>query len=123
MRERFDDERAADRAVAAVVRSGLFETAARTTFPCNRVMPTCHEFQAWLEHFVSLQKLPPHDWLLRRVERAFSEGSGPPRIVVSAPMDLWLLRRRAQAEAGAPPAGRERGPRLGRRSPSRESSR
>lgn len=93
LRERFDDERASDRAVAAVVQSGLFQASERTAFPCNRVTSTFEEFRAWLEGFALLQKeLPSHDWLLRRVARAVVGCGGPHRIVVAAPVDLRVLR-------------------------------
>ena len=71
MRERFDDERAADRAVNAALRSGLFEPMARTRFPCNRVATEAEDFRAWLAGYVAMAKLSPHAWLLGRVERAF----------------------------------------------------
>ena len=92
MRERFLDERASDRAVAAVLRSGLFTRVSRSAYPCNRMARRFVDFRAWLEGFAALQDMPSHAWLLRRVERALEGVSGPARIVVSAPVDLWVLR-------------------------------
>ena len=97
MRERFTDERAADRAVAHVVREGLFTVAARRRFPCQRVMDTVREFDEWLEIAIRLSKWPPHDWLARRVAsrldaRTDERGAGA-RIVVRGPMDLCVLRK------------------------------
>ena len=94
MRERFLDERASDRAVAAVLRSGLFARVSRSAYPCNRVARSFEDFRAWLEGFATLQDLPSHAWLLRRVERAIQGMGTPARIVVSAPVDLWALRAR-----------------------------
>ena len=93
-RERFDDERAADRAVRAVVRSGLFEIAIRTAFPCDRVTSSAEAFAAWLQNFIAMQNLGSHDWLVRRVERALARGGPQDRIIVSAPVDLRVLRPR-----------------------------
>lgn len=96
MRERFTDERAADRAVARVVRDGLFTVAARRRFPCDRTMDTVHEFEAWLDFAVRLSKWPRHEWLVRRVaSRLQAHGAGA-KIVVRGPMDLAVLRKRSR---------------------------
>src|SRR5262245_17063288 len=60
MRERFDDDHAASRAVAAVMRQGLFKLERRERFGCRRIMDRLAEFRAWLDEFVSLDKLPSH---------------------------------------------------------------
>jgi hypothetical protein len=99
MRERFTDERAADRAVAHVVREGLFSVAARRRFPCRRVMDTVREFQEWLEIAIRLSKWPRHEWLVRRIaarlDARSGEHGGGVRIVVRGPMDLAVLRKRS----------------------------
>jgi hypothetical protein len=99
MRERFADERAADRAVAHVVREGLFSVAARRRFPCRRVMDTVREFQEWLEIAIRLSKWPRHEWLVRRIaarlDARSGEHGGGVRIVVRGPMDLAVLRKRS----------------------------
>ncbi|HEX5043787.1 MAG TPA: hypothetical protein VFV75_12825 [Candidatus Polarisedimenticolaceae bacterium] len=92
-RERFDDERASDRAVRAVMRSGHFEIASRALVPCDRVTSSLEMFRSWLRNFEALQSLAPHAWLLRRAERAVAAGRPGDRIVVRAPLDLWVLRR------------------------------
>jgi hypothetical protein len=91
MREKFEDDRAANRAVAQVVREGWFKPKGRTRFPCYRVMDTLAEFREWLDDFVSRGKCPPHDWLVRKVERALQTTTGPTTIVISAPLDLRVL--------------------------------
>jgi hypothetical protein len=93
MRETFDDDLAANRAVTHVVREGWFKAAGRTRFPCYRVFDTLDEFQEWLTDFVKRGKCEPHDWLVRRVEREFILHGGKPGIVVSAPLDLRLLKK------------------------------
>lgn len=91
MREKFDDDRAANRAVARVVRDGLFGAKGRTRFPCYRLMDTLDEFREWLADFTSRGKCPPHDWLVRLVERELRVRAGQTGIVVSAPLDLRVL--------------------------------
>jgi hypothetical protein len=99
MRERFTDERAADRAVARVVREGLFKVEERRRFPCDRTMDTVREFKEWLEKPIHLRKWPRHDWLVRQITSrmaAYGEEHGDgARIVVRGPMDLAVLRKRS----------------------------
>src|SRR5215813_15198347 len=111
MRETFDDDRAADRAVLAVKGEGLFKVESRAVFTCNRTMDSLDEFQEWLANFVKLTKQSPHDWLVRRVEQALAVTGGKARVVVSGPLVLRVLRRR---ETTAQPAGfSRRGKRAG----------
>ena len=86
MRENFDDDRAADRAVAEVVGEGWFKPDVRKRFPCYRVMDTVDEFQAWLTDFVQKGKFPAHDWLVRLVERELGRSPAKTKIVVSGPL-------------------------------------
>jgi len=101
MRETFDDDRAADRAVTQVEREGRFKAEGRTVFACNRFMDSLDEFQEWLADSVKLGKLPPHDWLIRRVERAMDVTGSKARVVVSGPLVLRMLRK---PEAALQPA-------------------
>ena len=101
MRETFDDDRAADRAVTEVEREGLFKAERRAVFACNRTMDSLDEFQKWLADFVKLGKQPSHDWLVRRVKRALDVTGGKARVVVSGPLVLRVLRKQ---EATAQPA-------------------
>ena len=93
MRERFTDERAADRAVARVVREGLFTVAARRRFPCDRTMDTAREFEEWLDIAIRLSKWPRHEWLVHRIEVALDRRRARTKIVVRGPLDLCVLRR------------------------------
>src|SRR5512136_213775 len=95
MREIFDDDLAADRAVAQVLREGAFKTEKRLKFNCNRVMDSYKEFEDWLTEFTKLGNLQSHDWLLAKVKRATAETQSmglPNKIVVSGPLKLNLLR-------------------------------
>jgi hypothetical protein len=96
MRERFDDDRAASRAVANVLGQRLFKLEGRQRVPLERLMDGLPDFRVWLDEFKSRgNKLPPHDWLIERVRRAL--GTAPRRrgsVVVSGPLDLRVLRKR-----------------------------
>ena len=94
MRESFDDDHAADRAVDQVTRNGYFKAEPRTRFPCFRVMDTLDEFQEWLTDFVTRNEHESHDWLVRRLERRLDRVPVKTRIVVSAPLVLRVLRKR-----------------------------
>ena len=102
MRETFDDDRAADRAVTQVEREGRFKAERRTVFACNRIMDSLDEFQEWLADSVKRGKLPAHDWLVRRVERVLDATKGKARVMVSGPLVLRVLRK---PEAAPQPAG------------------
>ena len=51
------------------------------------------QFQAWLDEFTQLADLPPHDWLMEKIERARQAAPGPSRIVVKGPLGLRVLRK------------------------------
>jgi hypothetical protein len=89
MRERFDDDRAADRAVARLVGRGQLRAAGRFEFSCRRVMDTLAD----LKRFLDDMRLPPHDWLVERVARALERGRARRRIVVENPLVLRVLRK------------------------------
>ncbi len=92
MRETFDEDLAADRAVARAIRDGWFRPLARAGFVLDRVMDTMDDFGTWLGEFGQAQRAISHRWLVRRLERA---GAGDPaRIVVRGPMALRVLRAR-----------------------------
>ena len=110
MRETFDDDRAADRAVTQVEGEGRLKTVGRTVFDCNRIMDSLDEFQEWLADFVKLSDLPSHDWLVRRVERALEVAGGKARVVVSGQLVLRVLRNQnASAQYAAAADRRKRG--------------
>ncbi len=92
MRERFEDDYAADRAVAEVVRRGFFKIQRRVRFQCNRTMDTLPEFRDWLNDVVTQDGLASHEWLFQKVKRAIvTRGKG--KIVVEGPLDLRVLKK------------------------------
>ena len=95
MRERFDDDHAANQAVSKVIGQRLYKLESRQRIPLERQMDGLPDFREWLADFQSRgNKLPPHDWLIERVASAL--GSAPRRrasVVVSGPLDLRLLRK------------------------------
>lgn len=93
MREKFDGDLAADKAVAHVLDEGSFRLEKRLKFNCNRSMDSYHEFLDWLNEIVALGGAPPHEWLVNKVERALAENTGRYKLVVSAPLKLQLLRK------------------------------
>lgn len=95
MREKFDNDLAADRAVAQVLREGSLNTEKCIEFNCNRVMDSFNEFKEWLTEFTVLDHLSSHDWLLERVQRALAEKPGKHKVMCSGPLKLQVLRKRA----------------------------
>ena len=93
MRETFDEDRAADGAVARVLRDGLFRLEARAKFPLDRVMDRMEDFRTWVSEFGQRRALASHEWLVRRLERALATRRRPARIVGRGPMTLQVLRR------------------------------
>jgi hypothetical protein len=93
MHEDFDDDRAANRAVAQVLREGLFHRESKTQFDLDRVMDSLDDFRAWLDDFGSLKILPSHEWLYRRLERAQEKAGTPAQITVRGPLTLGVLRK------------------------------
>ncbi len=93
LREKFDDDLAANRAVAQILQEGLFKAEWQTQFDCKRVMDTVDEFRAWIDEFVQLGDLPPHDWLIERVENAFRASKSKTKIVARGPLVMRVLRK------------------------------
>jgi len=93
MREKFDDDLAANRAVAQILLEGLFITEWRRRFDCQRLMATMDEFRAWIDEFVQLSSLPSHDWLIEEVEHALEQACGKTEIVVRGPLVMRVLRK------------------------------
>lgn len=93
MREDLMDDYRANQAVKHVLHEGLFKSEKFTQFNCNRVMDSFKEFDIWLADFVSRNPIPPHDWLLERVERAYRAIPGKKKIIAHAPLMLRLLRK------------------------------
>ena len=93
MREQFDEDRAANRAVARVLREGLFQLESSAKFPLDRVMDGMEDFRTWLKEFGQRRALASHEWLIRRLERALATRRKRPAIVGRGPMTLKVLTR------------------------------
>jgi hypothetical protein len=55
-------------------------------------MDTLQDFRAWLDDF-SIDKLPSHDWLYRKVERALAKEPDGTKITVRGPLKIGVLRK------------------------------
>ncbi|MBI3654721.1 MAG: hypothetical protein HY231_27120 [Acidobacteria bacterium] len=93
MREKFIDDRAANRAVARVLRAGLFNCEAVREFDLDRVMDTTADFQAWLDDFIARGKAPSHEWLIKRLERLQRPRRPKLKIVVRGAIMMKVLRK------------------------------
>lgn len=91
MRERFDEDHAADRAVAGAVREGWLGRGRRIEVRLDREMDTLEDFRSWLAEFAERRPLPGHEQLIRRTERAHRETGLT--IVARGPLVLQVLRR------------------------------
>jgi len=102
MREKFDDDRAADHAVKRVLREGLFYPGTRAAFEADRVMDTMQDFREWLDDFIRLGKtMPSHTWFVERLERALKKERAGTKIVVRGPMMLNVMRKLGDAAIGS----------------------
>jgi len=104
MYESLDDDRAANRSVASVLRAGLFRAEWHTRFGCRRVMDSLSDFRTFIDEFVALgTDLPPHDRLIHRVQRALETTGSTKKIVVRGPLTMNVLRKRdvAALEGGS----------------------
>ena len=93
MSEKFDEDYAANNAVAEVIREGIFKPQARLRFDCKRVMGSLKDFHLWLDEFVMMAGLSSQEKLFQKVERAYKSTLGRKRIVIRAPLILRALQK------------------------------
>ena len=103
MRETFGEDRAADRAVARVIRDGLFRLEARVELPLERWMDSMDDFRTWVAEFGQRRALASHEFLFRRLRSRLERGAKT--IVARGPIVLRLLRKTGRPSA----AGSARG--------------
>jgi hypothetical protein len=97
MREQFDDGRAANRAVTRAVGQRLFKFEGRQRVDCDRVMDGLDDLREWLADYKSRDDtFPPHDWLVERAARALGTRRRKGSVVVSGPLELRVLTKRAK---------------------------
>lgn len=94
LRESFDDNAAADRAVSQVVKEGLLRRGPRSQFGVDRLMDTLDEFEAWIEETIQPDKLDSHRWLIDRLGRALEGAPEDAVIAVRGPLVLRLMTKR-----------------------------
>jgi len=92
MRENFDDDIAADRAVKQVIRGRLFRQEEILEFDLDRVMDTLEDFRTWLDEFPD-DKTPSHDWLYEKVKRALVKKPAGTKIAMRGPLRLAVMRK------------------------------
>ena len=90
MRENFSDDRAANTAVALILREGLFERERQMQLDLKRYLETLNDLETWLDEY---SKLGRHDWLVKRVRRALLNESDETKIVVRGPLELSVMRK------------------------------
>jgi len=93
MRETFEDDQAANAAVADVLHQGLFRLKRHIQFELKRYMDTLTDFRAWLDEFSKLAVLAPHDWLVQPVDRMLKNEAGRANVVVRGPFDIRVLKK------------------------------
>lgn len=91
MREGFEEDWAADRAVARVLRDRMFRAGRRQAFVLDRVMDGTADLRTWIAEFGQRRALASHQWLLGRVERALERTAE--KIVGRGPVALRPLHR------------------------------
>lgn len=106
MRERFDEDRAANRAIAHVLGKKLFRREWRTQIECDRAFGTLGAYRDWMSEFTQLGGLPAHDSLVQRVEQASKGQRGKSKIVVSAPLVMRVLSKVGTRPRGSTPSRR-----------------
>jgi hypothetical protein len=99
-RERFDLDRAANRAVAHVLARRLFRQEWRTQFECDWVFATLGAFREWIREFIQSGGLSSHDWLIRRVANATRGRRGETKIVARAPLVMRVLTKEGTCHGG-----------------------
>jgi SAM-dependent methyltransferase len=90
-RETFEKDRAANRAVAVVLRAGLFVRGRRAEFVVDREMDAMDDFVTWLTDFGERRTLASHAGLIARLKRGLAARPRP--IVARGPVTLQLLRK------------------------------
>lgn len=93
MNEKFDEDYAADHAVAEVIQEGIVKLQSRLKFDCKRAMSARKDFRLWMDDFVMTAGLPSQESLIQKVERAYKSISGRKQIVVRAPLILRVLQK------------------------------
>jgi len=96
MHEDLSSDRSADAAIQRMVSSGVFSREARKKIECNRHMDSLDDFRSFIEEFGTLGKpMPADERVIRRIERGLAGTSGRKHVVVTGPLTMTVLRKRA----------------------------
>ena len=90
MREKLDDDFAADQAVKEVLRRQLFRRLSRSQFDCTRGM-LLKDFKPWLQG-VTIHVQANADSLVEAVAKAYRSLPGRKRVVTRGPLLLNILQ-------------------------------
>jgi len=93
MRECLVDDRAANAAVKAAIREGLFKRESYASLDLKRHVDSMSDFRAWLQEFSTFGAFPPHDWMGRKVEAALASASPRTKIVIRGPLEIRGLSK------------------------------
>src|SRR5512138_1058927 len=93
LREQLDDDYAANAAVDAVVRRGLFERGKRKRFLLDRVLDNVDELREFIAEFDQRRGHPSQVSLVARLERRHKRLPKPGKVAVRGPMHLAILRK------------------------------
>jgi len=91
MDEKLEDDHAANRAVAEMIRAGLFKSISRSQFNCNRIIPL-KDFIDWLADFAN-DRADPYERLIQTVTQAYKLKGKRKRIVAKGPLVLKILQK------------------------------
>lgn len=92
--ETFDEDRAANRAVAEVLQRRLFRRTSLIHFDLDRVMESVEDFETWLADFGADAEAPLHARLVAKLKIALRE-EGEDRITIRGPLRLAVLKKLA----------------------------
>ena len=94
MRETFDEDRAADAAVARMMRERRFRLRWRGRFECERIMDCVGDFREWALECSAPPGEKGHAWLGDRLDAALARHGRPAKIVARAPVKVAVLEKR-----------------------------
>jgi len=92
IREKIEDDLAANRAVKQVVRDRLFNKESSLSFELDRVLDTLEDFRQWLAES-SIERLTTHQWLVDRIQNIQEKTHIKKKITIRGPMIMNILRK------------------------------
>ena len=94
MDETFENDYAANDAIAMILEQGLFKLTDRAELECQRHMETIDDFDEWLADFQSLATdLASHRWLVRKADEALQAAGSDAILMATGPLILSVLEK------------------------------